>query len=322
MVKNPFSSEYDPKPTRTGWFTKTKLAIIGVIVLIIIALAVGLGVGLSRHNSNSGEEGESPPVTNGTTPTTGNGTWWQPKAGITWQIDLSQNLSSSSKLANVAVYDIDLFNNDVEAMQHVQSSGKKLICYFSAGSYENFRADASEFPQSVLGNTLKGWDNEKWVDTNSPIVRNIMIQRLQLAKNKSCDAVDPDNIDAYDNDNGLGLTQADAVSYVTFLANEAHKLGMGVSLKNGGAIVNQTINLVDFQVNEQCVQYNDCSMFNPFIAANKPVFHIEYPEDAQNLTPQEVCQQSPTGYSTLIKHMNLDDWYETCNGTTLVTPSS
>jgi len=319
---NPSTSEYAKyKPAKKGWFTKTKLAIIGAILLIVIALAVGLGVGLSQRGAGNNETQETTPVTNGSTPSA-NGTWWKPQARTTWQIDLIDNLTSSTSLADVQAYDIDLFNNPIDTMQHIQFSGKKLICYFSAGSYEIGRPDSSQFPSSVLGNTLKGWEDERWLDINSPIVRNIMIQRLQLAKNKSCDAVDPDNIDAYDNDNGLGLTQADAVNYVNFLATEAHNLGMAVGLKNGGAIVNQTLAIVDFQVNEQCVQYNDCSSFNAFIAANKPVFHIEYPDQTQNLTAQEVCQESPDGFSTVIKHLQLDEWYETCNGTTLVTPST
>src|SRR5262245_1369571 len=221
---------------RKSWFvTRRKLIIIGAIAgLIIIILAVGLGVGLPRRGGNQG--GGVPPANNGTA---GNGTWWKPQKGLTWQIDLNDNYTSTSKLANVQVYDIDLFNNPAEAIQHIKSSGIKLICYFSAGSYENWRADASSFPQSVLGNPLKGWQGERWLNTNAPEVRNIMIQRLQLAKDKSCDAVDPDNIDGYNNDNGLGLTEDDAISYITFLANEAHKLGMGCGLKNSGKIVQQ-----------------------------------------------------------------------------------
>jgi hypothetical protein len=326
-VRNPFASDYQHlKSKRQPWFTKKKIVLLGVILgVLIIALAVGLGVGLSRSKS-SDDNGETSPSTNGTTtPTTptGNGTWWKPQAGTTWQIDLSDNYTSTSTLDNVQAYDIDLFNNPLDTMQHVRSSGIKLICYFSAGSYENWRPDANEFPSSVLGSPLSGWEGERWLDTNSPTVRNIMIQRLQLAKNKSCDAVDPDNIDAYDNDNGLDLTEDDAVNYVTFLASEAHNLGMGVSLKNGRAIVNRTVDLVDFQVNEQCVQYNECSKFETFINQDKPVFHIEYPDSTRgNLTAQEVCQESPSGFSTLIKDMNLDSWYEYCNGTALIVPAT
>jgi hypothetical protein len=34
-----------------------------------------------------------------------------------------------------------------------------------------------------------------------------MAARIQVAKDKGCDGVDPDNVNGYDNDNGLGFTK-------------------------------------------------------------------------------------------------------------------
>lgn len=68
----------------------------------------------------------------------------------------------------------------------------------------------------------------------------------------------------------------DAVDYLTFLAIGAHSLGMAVGLKNAGEIVNQTLLMLQWQVNEQCVEFGECETFQPFIKANKPVFHVEY----------------------------------------------
>ena len=68
---------------------------------------------------------------------------------------------------------------------------------------------------------------------------------------KGCDGVDPDNIDAYDNDNGLGLAQADAVNYVSFLADAAHARNLSIGLKNGGAILGQVIGKMQWSINEQ-----------------------------------------------------------------------
>lgn len=42
--------------------------------------------------------------------------------------------------------------------------GRKVICYFSAGSYENWRPDRHDFPSDVLGNNLEHWEGEKWLD--------------------------------------------------------------------------------------------------------------------------------------------------------------
>jgi hypothetical protein len=104
-----------------------------------------------------------------------------------------------------------------------------IICYFSGGSFEDWRPDASLSHPEDLGNHLSGWPGEKWLDIRSQNVRNIMTSRLDLAARKGCDGVDPYNVDGYDNDNGLDLQEADSANYVAFLADEAHKRDLTVS---------------------------------------------------------------------------------------------
>ena len=43
------------------------------------------------------------------------------------------------------------------------SKGAKVICYFSAGSYDHDRPDASHFHASDIGKKMVGWD-EQWID--------------------------------------------------------------------------------------------------------------------------------------------------------------
>jgi hypothetical protein len=80
---------------------------------------------------------------------------------------------------------------------------------------------------------------------------------------------------------------------------------------------------VHFSVNEQCVQYGECETFAPFIAAGKPVFHIEYPDGAgKGLGSDAVgryCKRVGEGqgaedFSTVLKKMELDGWVEYCDG--------
>ena len=290
-------------------WSRRSIIIILFAAVVILALAIGLGVGLGTKKNS--EPTTVPPTTgNGTTPNS-NSTWWTPRAKTTWQIVLNETVGTDN-FASVSVYDIDLFDNTAQTINALHEAGKKVICYFSAGSYEDWRPDANSFPKSVLGNDLSGWPGERWVNTNSDVVRNIMIQRLELAKNKSCDGVDPDNIDAYGNDNGLGLTQHDAINYIQFLATESHSRGMAVGLKNAGEIVTDVTGVVDWEVNEQCVLYNECELFIPFITVDKPVFHIEYSNDTSAGYLRTVCNESPSNFSTLVKHIQLDEWYETC----------
>ena len=49
-----------------------------------------------------------------------------------------------------------------------------------------------------------------------------MLTRLELSVAKGCDGVDSDNVSGYENDNGLGLTQAGVLDYINFLADAAH----------------------------------------------------------------------------------------------------
>lgn len=145
-----------------------------------------------------------------------------------------------------------------------------------------------------------------------------MLTRLDMAVNQSCDAVDPDNVDGYSNDNGLGLTQDDSIDYMRWLAAEAHGRGLGIGLKNAGEIIDQVLDSVQFAVNEQCVQYQECDTWQVFIDNGKPVFNIEYPKDAPTVSQVEkngVCDGSDIhaeGFFTIIKKMELDDWVESC----------
>ena len=246
---------------------------------------------------------------------------WQPAVGSGWQIVLNKPLDSTSP--NVPTYDIDLFDNPSNTISTLHGLGRKVICYFSAGTFENWRRDASSFTTSDYGNALSCPDDpntcngEWWLDTRSVNVRNIMEARLDLAVSSGCDGVDPDNIDGYENDTGFPLTTADGVNYVTFLANAAHARGLSIGLKNGNAIVSEVLSLMQWEINEECETFGECDAFQPFITANKPVFHIEYtdsdPPSVDQATNDRICND-PTAarFSTIIKDRDLDDWVVAC----------
>ena len=128
---------------------------------------------------------------------------WQPTPGTTWQWQLSGTIDTS---IDVAMYDIDLFDTPQSVIDRLHQDGRVVICYFSAGSYEEWRPDEAEFPSTVLGNPLDDWPGENWldirqIDTLSPI----MGARLDLAVQKKCDGVKAVNVDGYSKDNGFGL---------------------------------------------------------------------------------------------------------------------
>lgn len=106
---------------------------------------------------------------------------------------------------------------------------------------------------------------------------------------------------------------------------------MMTGLKNAGAIIDDVIDYVQFSVNEQCQQYDECDAFTAFPNASKPVFHIEYPAgdgDTQTKsfntnTISKYCNidapDDGQGFNTVLKYMNLSGWVQYCNGQTYVT---
>jgi len=143
---------------------------------------------------------------------------FQPKPGTSWQWQLSGLPLDTS--FDVAVYDIDLVETKPADIDALHAAGRKVICYFSAGSWESFRPDAGDFPAAVKGSPLDPpFADELWLDIRSTVVRDIMKKRLDLAVTKKCDAVEPDNVDGYSNDNGFGLTAANQIDLHKFIAS-------------------------------------------------------------------------------------------------------
>jgi hypothetical protein len=95
-----------------------------------------------------------------------------------------------------------------------------------------------------------------------------MSARMDIAKTKGCDGVEPDNIDAYTADNKGGsfkLTYNDQITYNTWLAKEAHARDLSIGLKNDVDQVKDLVTHFDWALNEECWEYNECDTLQPFI---------------------------------------------------------
>lgn len=301
------------------WSLKKKLALGGVIALVVIGLAVGLGVGLTVGRSGSGsDDNDSDNSNEDDGDNTVRKETWRPKVGSPWQITLIKPLDMKKDLIpNVDIYDLDLFDNKKSTFDALHKQGKKVICYFSAGSYEDWRDDAKDFKKSDLGKPLDGWPGERWIKLSSTNVRNIMKKRIKYAADKGCDAIDPDNVDGFQNENGLNLKASDSISFMKFLAKEARRHKMSIGLKNAGDIIQDVLPDMDFSVNEQCIEYSECETFAAFVEDDKPVFNIEYP--TRKSAYREICSKKgkakgTNGFSIVIKDMDLDRKVEYCNG--------
>jgi hypothetical protein len=236
---------------------------------------------------------------------------WKPTPGTRWQWQLSGSIDVSH---NVDMYDVDLFETPQSVIDQLHADGKVVICYFSAGSYEPYREDAEQFSPAVLGKVLDGYPDEKWLDIRQvESLKPIMIGRMNLAKAKKCDGVEPDNVDAYTNDSGFPLTAQEQLSYNIMLADEAHRQGLSVGLKNDIDQVNELVSHFDWAINEQCFQYNECNAYDAFIAANKAVFGVEYIDEAGSGSPESFCPAANQKHlSWLQKRLALGAWRLDC----------
>jgi len=181
----------------------------------------------------------------------------------------------------------------------------------------------------------------------------ISVERIKLASQKGCDAIDPDNMgkslplitflcinisaDAYSNGGGgFDLTQDDAVTYLQGMASAAASYGMSTGLKNAQEILPNVLDTVQFAINEECVAQEDtgCTEYNDLLAQGKAVFHIEYVDEGSNGSdgkkvgkrdePQGVDQSQLDTYcvtsgigsqlSTVVKYLALDGWVQYCDG--------
>lgn len=265
----------------------------------------------SSESSGESTETETETETSGETDTGEGCPVWCPPPGTTWQWQLVGALDTRFE---VEAYDIDLFDNEAQAVADLQAQGRAVICYFSAGSFEDWRPDADAFPPAALGEPLDGWPGERWLDVRDETIRDIMRARLDLAVERGCDAVEPDNVDGYINDSGFPLTASDQLDYNRFLAEEAHARELSVGLKNDLEQIPELVDDFDWALDEECLAWDECALLQPFLDAGKAVFHVEYvdePEQGQ-AAAEALCPQVPAGFSSLIKTWDLDPWVIPC----------
>ncbi len=231
---------------------------------------------------------------------------WDPEPTTEpWQIQFQGRVDLS---VPASVYDVD-GDSDASLVDAIHAQGDRAICYVSVGSYEPFRSDEDEFPKNVLGKPIAGFEEERWLDIRRiGKLAPIMEARFDECVAKGFDAVDPDNVDGYQNKTGFPLKARDQLAYNAWFANAAHERGLAVGLKNDLGQVTKLVPYFDFAVNEQCYQYRECDVLERFIAAGKPVYGIEYEVGTGRYCDASVA----AGFSTIYKRLSLRAFRETC----------
>jgi len=184
------------------------------------------------------------------------------------------------------IWDLDLFDTPKQTIDILHSKGKRVLCYLSVGGSESWRPDFTTIPKSDLGDIMPKWKGERYLNLRSPSVWALMQRRIKMAYDKGCDAIDPDNVDPFNDDFERGggfkppLTEADSIDYLYNISVEAKYYGMAMGMKNAESILPNVTDFIQFAVNEECTTYSTdedgCWQYEPFLKSGKPVFHFEY----------------------------------------------
>lgn len=113
------------------------------------------------------------------------------------------------------------------------------------------------------------------------------------------------------------MSELDSINFMRWLTVQAHARKLAIGLKNSAKILPNVLPAVQFIVQEQCVQFSECTKYTPAIAVGKPVFHIEYPSEVRSEMAEQFCSNKgpaigASNFSTIIKRFNLDGWMQNC----------
>jgi hypothetical protein len=277
-------------------------------VLAVLSLALLVVVSTQAIPAMARRRPKPTPTAIAATPTptrVGSAGGWVPAPGTTFQYQLQGTIDTS---VNAAAFDIDGFDNSASVVTSLHAKGKRVICYMDAGTYEDWRSDASKFPASVQGSS-NGWPGEKWLDIRQvSILQPIMVQRAKTCVDKGFDAIEWDNVDGYSNKTGFSLSANDQLTFNRMLATITHNAGLSVGLKNDNDQISSLVSNFDFAVNEQCNEYQECDTLLPFIRAGKAAFNVEYNLDTSQFCPSDKQNK----ISGIKKNLDLTAWIQSC----------
>jgi hypothetical protein len=228
----------------------------------------------------------------------------QPPRGVAWWYQLDGRPSPAA----ARVVDVDGFDTPRSYVSQVHARNGYAVCYIDVGTWERWRPDSARFPQTALGRG-NGWPGERWLDIRRiEALAPIMRSRLRMCRAKGFDAVEPDNVDGFQNDTGFGLSAQHQLAYNRWIAGAAARSGLAVALKNDLDQARSLVRSFDFAIVEQCFELHECAKTRPFLATEKAVFDVEYA-----LPRSRFCRRARTlGISALRARRSLSGAASPC----------
>lgn len=226
-----------------------------------------------------------------------------------WDWQLSEPLDLSRDVKVLDLHPGLVTKADLAALKE---RGIKTICYVSVGTIEDTSPDLGVFPPEVIGKRYVDWPAERFLDVRRlDVLIPLMKARFESCRELGFDAIEPDNMDVYDNQSGFDLSEADTLAYVAALADEAHGLGLAIGQKNVPDMTARLMPVMDFAITESCFQDGWCASMKPYVVAGKAVYDAEY--DDRPLDLADACAEAQTlGISMIVKDRDLTRHLKTC----------
>lgn len=216
------------------------------------------------------------------------GRHWVPGPITSFQITHFASLDELlARLRPVDVVTLEL--DQVEAAggrqlsESVHARGPRIICYTSTG-YEDWRSDASGYPEAARGYPIcrddgcrSVWPGEAWGDVTHPDLLAFLGARAARAAAAGCDGIEFDNMDQAFNRTGFEISVRDNVAAAHELARLAHERGLAALAKNAGEVACALATSFDGVFVEECEETGECDTYRPF--AGKLVAMVEYDAD-------------------------------------------
>ena len=251
---------------------------------------------------------------------------------------------ATGKQVAPTVFDIDIYQDgkchtpsnygvlNTAAVSALHAQGDKVIGYIDAGTAETWRPDYPQYQSfnascggCLLGKPVGGFRDEFWLNINTNVsgtnpntgqtetaqqfILDELAARLAKARSAGVDAIEFDNVDAYQNKTGLTISAATQEQFDAAIANLAHTAGFAAGLKNDLGQASDLQPYFDFAINEQCWQYRECNFPAPGLQAwppaGKAVFNVEYKLATSKFCPQ--ANSSSYNFNSILKDVNLYD---------------
>jgi len=215
------------------------------------------------------------------------------------------------------VVDLDVLDTPKTTVEKLKKQWKIVIWYINIWAIENYRDDYEKFPKNVIWKTYSWWEDEKYLDVRKyEKFQKFILNRLEIAKEKGFNWIEPDNMDTYDNfeETWFKILEWDMREYLTWLNIETNKRWMFLIQKNAPELSKKMEKNFDAALLEWAFYNNFEDDFKNYIKNWKKVFNVEYTYNtSKKFFLENICTKSKKlWFISILKNRDLDEFILEC----------